>query len=268
MDYQRIYNTICSTAKSQNRIKGQGVYYEAHHIIPVCLGGEGKVGDYKKHPNVVLLTAKEHFVAHKLLYFIHPDNKSIFHGYRMMAKMTAKTNSRDFNLTGREYEEIRVKFAESVSGDNAPSKRPEVAKKISESQIGKEYSEETIQKISVGMKEYAKMNGPWNKGIKASDEVKKKLSDAKKGKPGNINSITAMANANRGRKRSPETIEKMRIAALNRKPMTEETKNKISLSVSKSLMGRECSQETRDKISNTLKGHVKFNKGEKYITNV
>lgn len=256
MDYQKIYDKICYGAKSQNRVKGNGIYYEAHHILPVCLGGDGKVGQYKTHKNIVLLTAKEHFVSHKLLYFIYPNNKSIFHGYRMMAKMTAKTNSREFNLTGREYEEIRIKFTESVSGKNAPSKRPEVAKKISESQKGKIVSIETKQKVTEGLKRYYKNNLGIQKGRKTSDDTKRKQSDAKKGKVGNPNSINAMVKANTGIKRSPETIEKMRIAALNRKPMTDEVKKKISLSVSKILTGRKCSEETKRKISNSLKNRI------------
>jgi hypothetical protein len=132
----------------------------------------------------------------------------------------------------------------------------EHTKKISESQKGKTYSKETKEKIALGMMEYAKINGPWNKGKKTSDETKRKLSEAKKGKTGNPNSINAMVKANKGIKRSPETIEKMRIAALNRKPMTDETKKKISLSVSKILTGRKCSEETKRKISNSLKNRT------------
>jgi hypothetical protein len=41
MDYKKIYDDLISKARSENRIKNAGTYYEAHHIIPVCLGGEG-----------------------------------------------------------------------------------------------------------------------------------------------------------------------------------------------------------------------------------
>jgi hypothetical protein len=227
------------------------------------MGGDGHARQWKTHPNIILLTAKEHFVAHKLLYFIYPNNKSVFHGYRMMAKMEAKTNNRSFNLSAREYEEIRVEFSKSVSGENAPSKRPEVAKKISESQRGKIISDETKLKVTEGLKKYHKENPGIQKGRKMTEETKQKLSNSHKGKS-NPNSINAMIKANKGKKRSLETIEKLRIAALNRKPMSDETKRKISESVTKIQTGRPCSEETKLKISKTLTGHVKYEKGKKY----
>jgi hypothetical protein len=41
MDYNKLYNKIIERAKSENRKKKQGIQYEAHHIIPKCLGGTG-----------------------------------------------------------------------------------------------------------------------------------------------------------------------------------------------------------------------------------
>ena len=61
MNYQKIYESIINKAKSENRKKHNGTYYENHHIKPRCLNG----GEEKE--NKVLLTAKEHFICHKLL---------------------------------------------------------------------------------------------------------------------------------------------------------------------------------------------------------
>jgi hypothetical protein len=33
MDYKKIYDDLISKARSENRIKNAGTYYEAHHII-------------------------------------------------------------------------------------------------------------------------------------------------------------------------------------------------------------------------------------------
>ena len=52
MNYQKIYENLISKAKSENRKKYKGVYYESHHIIPRCLGGNND------KENKVLLTAK------------------------------------------------------------------------------------------------------------------------------------------------------------------------------------------------------------------
>ena len=40
MNYQKIYDDLISKAKSENRKKYKGVYYEKHHIIPRCLRGK------------------------------------------------------------------------------------------------------------------------------------------------------------------------------------------------------------------------------------
>ena len=47
------------------------VYCEAHHIIPKCLGGS----DDKT--NIILLTAREHYIAHLLLRRIYPGTYSL-----------------------------------------------------------------------------------------------------------------------------------------------------------------------------------------------
>jgi len=41
MNYQRIYNQLIERAQSENRVKSREFYFEAHHIIPKCMGGEG-----------------------------------------------------------------------------------------------------------------------------------------------------------------------------------------------------------------------------------
>ncbi len=52
------YFKIIRQAISQERKKSEGVYYEAHHIIPKSFG---------KKSTTVLLTPEEHFIVHKLL---------------------------------------------------------------------------------------------------------------------------------------------------------------------------------------------------------
>jgi hypothetical protein len=77
-----------------------GIYYEGHHIIPLCVGGTGRSGD-KNHPNIVLLTAKEHYIAHRLLCEIYPDSNGLKmaiwrmingtkSGYKLSPKMYAR----------------------------------------------------------------------------------------------------------------------------------------------------------------------------------
>ena len=68
MDYSKIYKDLISKARKSKRIKSDDNYYEDHHIIPRCLGGGNDVD------NMVLFTAREHYVAHRLLTKIHPES--------------------------------------------------------------------------------------------------------------------------------------------------------------------------------------------------
>jgi hypothetical protein len=61
--YYNKYRDIVRQATKQNRRKGKGVYFESHHILPKSVYPQYRLN---KH-NLVLLTAKEHFVCHHLL---------------------------------------------------------------------------------------------------------------------------------------------------------------------------------------------------------
>lgn len=120
MDYKAIYDRLCSKAKLENRIKGNGVYYEIHHIIPLCMGGEGVYDQYREHPNLVPLTAKEHLLAHRLLHYSDPKNVKLLHAYRCMALL--QRDGRKYYLSGREYDYIRNEYSKTIDldGENNP----------------------------------------------------------------------------------------------------------------------------------------------------
>ena len=162
MNYERIYAQIIERAKSENRRKKEGIYYEAHHIIPRCLGGEGKTNNHL-HPNIVLLTAKEHYICHRLLCKIYPDNKKLVYAFWRMINSSGGNTKRyilssnkfkklkeeiKLNLTGRIFsietrkkmseanknrppisEETRKKFSDNSKGSLNPGSRPEVIAK-------------------------------------------------------------------------------------------------------------------------------------------
>ena len=75
MNYTKIYKSLIERAKFENRKKGNGVYYESHHIIPDFMFKERKRKGPKGHlsgnpndkENLVLLTEREHILAHILL---------------------------------------------------------------------------------------------------------------------------------------------------------------------------------------------------------
>ncbi len=63
VNYSSTYDDLIARAVGRSR-RG---YMERHHIVPKCMGGS----DCKE--NLVYLTAKEHFIAHKLLVRIYPN---------------------------------------------------------------------------------------------------------------------------------------------------------------------------------------------------
>lgn len=92
MNYMRIYNELIDRAKCRTELKE---YSEIHHIIPKCLGGKNESS------NLVVVTAREHFVAHQLLAKIHG-------GKLFFAAMLMSGNSK---YTSKRYAWIKQKFA-------------------------------------------------------------------------------------------------------------------------------------------------------------
>ena len=106
MDYQRIYNELIEKARSESRVKVKGgPYYEAHHIIPKCLGGEGRVTQWRWHSNIILLTPKEHYIAHSLLSEAYPDNKKLKYALWRMANPGNRPAT--YNMSSSSYARIR-----------------------------------------------------------------------------------------------------------------------------------------------------------------
>ena len=63
MNYRKQYNQLIENSRQKNRQKGNGVYYEAHHWRPKSMYPQY----IKCKWNIVLLTAKEHFIAIKIM---------------------------------------------------------------------------------------------------------------------------------------------------------------------------------------------------------
>lgn len=111
MNYQKIYDDLVTRARlaDRKRVKG-GTYYERHHIVPRSLNGSNK------SENLMLLTAREHFLAHKLLVQIYPDHKGLHHALWMLANKPNSGNQlRYYEVTSREYERIKQKRAQDLS---------------------------------------------------------------------------------------------------------------------------------------------------------
>ena len=131
MNYQKLYESIILKAQYENRKKNKSNYFENHHIIPRCIGGS----DDKE--NLVLLTAKEHFICHRLLCEIYEEPK-LKYAYWAMCNQVFGDVKRDYRISSRTYEYARSNFSVHFSEfmKNLPEEKRGFKK-------GSKHSEET-----------------------------------------------------------------------------------------------------------------------------
>lgn len=154
--YTKIYFNIINRAKSEPRKKNDGRYYESHHIRPKSMGGTNDAD------NLVLLTAKEHFVAHHLLIKMVDEKQYIVKMTHAFWRMCHAPQQKQI-ISSKTYEMLRLRksmiMSEQMSGQNNPF-------------YGKTHTDETKEK----MKNAAKGRNPhdyfdgktypsWNKGL-------------------------------------------------------------------------------------------------------
>ena len=93
MDYKKIYDNLIKDAFHNPKPDD---YKELHHIIPKCMGGSNKKN------NLVKLTAKQHYLAHWLLYKIYKTS-SLVHAWHSMSRIGIGQNERLINSRLFEY---------------------------------------------------------------------------------------------------------------------------------------------------------------------
>ena len=103
MDYRKHYDLLMDKARLSRRAKGLGEYYERHHIIPKSEGGTDD------DDNLVLLTAREHFVAHFLLWMESPTESAA----RSFWFMCQDIERRQVTISSRAYAIAREAVVEA-----------------------------------------------------------------------------------------------------------------------------------------------------------
>ena len=203
--YSRWYVSIISQALTRIHVKGS--YAERHHILPTCLGGS----DEKS--NIVKLSAKEHFVCHRLL-----------------TKMTTGMN--------------RCRMANAVYRLTHRSKLHKETVKISSGL----YERLKIDR-SLAMSMLLRGRAPY----KMTDETRHRMSIARQGivRSQSLEERKNRSKNQMGRFVSEESKLKMSISAKNRihHPHSMETRAKIS----RSNTGKQHSEEIRNQISAAVK---------------
>lgn len=94
MNYEKIYNALVEKAKVRGLDKSQHEgYFEIHHILPKCLGGNDEDN------NLVMFTAREHYIAHLILAKQFPDIEGLTYAAFMMSGQ---------NKGSRHYSKLRI----------------------------------------------------------------------------------------------------------------------------------------------------------------
>lgn len=125
MDYLKHYTLLVEKAKREMRNKGGEVYYEKHHIIPKSVGGTNE------DSNLVLLTGKEHFIAHLLLPQIYPHEPKLKMAFWFMCNQQGRgRQSERHTPTARQYADAKLAFIEAQRELKKGSKNPEQSKRM------------------------------------------------------------------------------------------------------------------------------------------
>lgn len=195
--YLKTYESLMIKAQSRCLNKSKLDYYtELHHILPKCLGGDDK------RKNLVLLTAREHIIAHMLLSCVFPDNKKLVIA---VTAMFLSGGSSDIyykdKIENRQEAMKRIssrlvaKFREEAAKAKIGVKRTpeqiqhmkEAAARIRHKKLGKKQPRETVEKRRQKLlerlkKEDAKERQKYasNKGKKFSEEHRRRISESLK----------------------------------------------------------------------------------------
>jgi hypothetical protein len=122
MNYKKHYDLLIQKYGLQDK---PDYYVERHHIVPKCIGGS----DNKD--NLVYLEARHHYMAHALLAKSHSDNPKLVHAYWMMCNAVGNAKQPRYKVSGRMFAIARAHISTIAS----------------QSQIGKEFSNEHKTKL-------------------------------------------------------------------------------------------------------------------------
>lgn len=226
MDYELIYSALVKKRK-ENVPSG---YSENHHILPKCLGGSDS------EDNKVLLTGREHYVAHLLLAKIHKGTPRFYPMINAVWMMQMRCEERGIPKikSSRMYEWVRYEHSKQVS------KQKKIGSKgKNNSQYG------TIWICNLELQK--------NKKIKKDEDIpdgwvkgRNKWNCVSKQSLSKEETYTKISKSLKGRKLTDETKAKMRESAIKRhkqNPLSESSRKKLSIS----LTGRNVSDKTKER---------------------
>ena len=264
--YSKWYNNLIYKAQLRGSIQG---YKETHHIIPRSFGGDNIKS------NIVQLTAREHYIAHALLWKMKFEgiygSKMAFAFNTFINKMTTKERgvNHTYTISSRMYETFRKHYSQMLKEKYA---------KEGGTFTGRTHSAETKKIIGEKsrLKEFKRgVDHPsWGKKLNISAEVKLKRKQAieeiwndpeKKAemlqnrkianqRPEVIAKRKAASDAKIGVKRDPAIMEKCAVAKRGKKEHEIYSPDAI-LKRKEALKNRVLSDEAKEKMRiGSLKG--------------
>lgn len=173
--YSRVYYRIVERAKT--RLLPENIYTEKHHIMPKSLGGSNS------KENIVQLTAKEHYVCHRLLIRMTlGKDKSKMH-YALYAMITLRKDNREIKVSAKTFERIRenrsleiTKRKKGRKFDDLSSAEQQNLMKMWDKRRGSKMTPESIaQREKTKTERGSRRLPPNHTGVKRSEEIKEKL---------------------------------------------------------------------------------------------
>ena len=174
--YSKLYHKITSNAK-QRITEG---YTERHHIVPQSLGGS----DAKE--NLVGLTAREHFICHWLLIKMTEGDErgKMLYALQGMKAENKFQNRYHTKITARVYEKYRLEHAENHSKRMKGRPAWNKGRKLEGEELEEHRERTRNRKIDpIKQAEGQRKRIEKIKGQKRSEETKRLMSLASKGKP-------------------------------------------------------------------------------------
>jgi hypothetical protein len=175
MNYLKIYCSLIRKGLKRQDTEELIGYYEKHHVFPESI--------YGKNRFIVKLTAREHYIAHALLY---------------------KICRKRYGINNVKTHKMSLAFCLMNSRTNKNN--------YCNSHLFKLFREEFAKNRSEYQKEYCKNHTHPQAGKPLSEETKRKLSESLKGRKMTKRAIELIRMKNTGRKHSKEAIHKIKEA--------------------------------------------------------
>lgn len=172
--YAKWYKALIEKARNRS---DKPIYGERHHIIPFCISKSNAKS------NIVVLTGREHFIAHLLLIkSVEPQFR-----HRMIyaiRKMMSTGRGQDRVVSSRTFEQARKLFAEQKSLDMKakwadPEKRKEHSDKLKKTLSTPESRQlKRDAALKSSTPEVIAKRAAGHRGLKHSEETKQKMRES------------------------------------------------------------------------------------------